>query len=81
LFIVRHYLGVRFEGETLVVRPAVYPGSPPVQADLRFRDARLHLTIDSHGRLRAARVNDQPVKPDRTGTLRWTPPKGVSPHY
>jgi hypothetical protein len=73
LFIVRHYLGVRFEGETLVVRPAVYPGSPPVQADLRFRDARLQLTIDSHGRLRAARVNDQPVKPDRTGTLRWTP--------
>lgn len=57
LFVVRHYLGVRFEGDKLMVRPRLYPGSPPVSADLRFREGRLRLEIESDGRL--ARVEDR----------------------
>jgi hypothetical protein len=70
LFVVRHYLGVRFEGERLVIRPALYPGSPPVVADLRFRAGRLRLEIDGSGPIRGARVNGRRVKADPDGALR-----------
>jgi hypothetical protein len=69
LFAVRHYLGVRFEGGTLVLRPALYPGSPPVDADLRFRTGRLRLRIGGSGPLRAAAVNGVKTKLQPDGTL------------
>ena len=49
LFIVRHWLGVRFEGGRLVLRPALYPRTGPVSADLRFRKGRLKLEITGSG--------------------------------
>ena len=49
LFVVRHYLGVNFEHGALAIRPALYPGSPPVQADLRFRQGRLRLQVTGSG--------------------------------
>jgi hypothetical protein len=73
LFCVRHYLGVRFENRALVIRPALYPGSPPVSADLRFRRARLRLDIDGSGPIRSAMVNGNPLRPDKDGSLRMPP--------
>jgi len=70
LFIVRHLLGVRFEGERLALRPALYPASPAVQADLRFRGGRLELEIPGPGRVRGARVNGKLMAADRDGTVR-----------
>jgi hypothetical protein len=70
LFIVRHYLGVRFERGQVVIKPALYPGSPPVTADLRFRQGRLRLEIDGSGPIREARVNGSPVKPGADGSIR-----------
>ena len=49
LFVVRHYLGVDFDGGQVVLRPKLYPGSPCVWADLRFRKGRLRLEIDGSG--------------------------------
>jgi hypothetical protein len=70
LFCVRHWLGVRFEGDTLVIQPALYPGSPPVSADLRYRQGRLRLRIDGAGPIRDARLAGRRLKPDATGDLR-----------
>jgi hypothetical protein len=70
LFVVRHYLGIGFEHGALVIRPALYPGSPPVQADLRYRQGRLHLEISSSGPIKTARVNGTKVKPGKDGVLR-----------
>ncbi len=70
LFCVRHWLGVHFEGERLVLRPALYPGSPPVSADLRYRQGRLHLEIDGSGPIVEARVNDTTLQPDAAGAIR-----------
>ena len=70
LFCVRHWLGVHFEGETLVIQPALYPGSPPVSADLRYRAGRLRLRIDGNGPIREARVDGAKLKPDPSGALR-----------
>ena len=70
LFVVRHYLGVNFEHGALAIRPALYPGSPPVQADLRYRQGRLRLEISGSGPVKSARVNGKKVKPGKDGVLR-----------
>jgi hypothetical protein len=70
LFIVRHLLGVRFEGATLVLKPALYPGSPPVRADLRFRQGRLVLDIPGSGPFEDAVVNGVRLAPDANGAFR-----------
>jgi hypothetical protein len=73
LFGVRHYLGVRFENRSLVIRPALYPGSLKVSADLRFRRARLRLDIDGSGPIRRAIVNGKRVRIEKDGSLRLPP--------
>jgi hypothetical protein len=73
LFVVRHYLGVGFEHGALAIRPALYPGSLPVQADLRYRQGLLRLEVSGSGRIRSARVNGARVKPDKDGVLRLPP--------
>jgi hypothetical protein len=70
LFVVRHYLGVSFEHGALAIRPALYPGSPPVQADLRYRQARLRLEVSGSGPVKTARVNGGQIKPGKDGILR-----------
>jgi hypothetical protein len=70
LFVVRHYLGVGFEHGALAIHPALYPGSPPFQADLRYRQGRLHLEISGSGPVKNTRVNGTKVKPGRDGVLR-----------
>jgi hypothetical protein len=70
LFVVRHYLGVNFEHGALAIHPALYPGSPPVRADLRYREGRLRLDISGSGPIKSARVNGRKVKPGKDGILR-----------
>jgi hypothetical protein len=71
LFVVRHLLGVRFEGDQLVLKPALYPDSPPVSADLRFRQGRLQLEIPSAGSVESAEVNGEHVMPRQDGAIRF----------
>ena len=66
LFIVRHLLGVRFEGSQVILRPALYPGSPPVTADLRFRRGRLQLEIPDAGPTVFALVNGRAWNREKT---------------
>ncbi len=69
LFVVRHLLGVRFEDSQLVLKPALYPGSPPISANLRFRQDRLQLEIPSAGPITSAEVNGQKVTPRKDGAV------------
>lgn len=71
LFVVRHLLGVRFEGKATVIKPRPYPGSPPVSADLRLRSGRLRLQIEGWGMIQKADLDGialQP-RPDNSITL------------
>lgn len=70
VFIVRHMLGVRFEEGEVVLRPALYPGSPHISANLRFRKSRLGLEIPGPGPFREATVNGRTVQADASGTIR-----------
>ncbi len=69
LFIVRHLLGVHFEDNQLVIKPALYPGSPPISADLRFRQGRLQVEIPGAGAVLTAEVNGQQVSPRKDGAI------------
>ncbi|MCE5269467.1 MAG: hypothetical protein LLG00_16445 [Planctomycetaceae bacterium] len=70
LFVVRHVLGVRFEGDRMVLKPALYPNSPPVKADLRFRKARLRLEVGGSGPVQFAELDGHRIEPDRDGAIR-----------
>jgi len=65
-FAVRHVLGIRFEGARMVIKPALYPQSPPVSADLRFRKGRLRLEIEGSGTTKRADLNGKELarRPD-----------------
>ena len=67
LFAVRHYLGIRFEGEQLIIRPQLYPNCPPVTADLRFRQGRLRLEIGGNGHIKRAAYDNRTLKIARDG--------------
>jgi hypothetical protein len=69
LFIIHHWLGVRFEGGRVVLKSNLYPDDPPVAADLRFRDGRLRLEVDGSGPVTSARVNGRTVKPNSDGSV------------
>jgi hypothetical protein len=69
LFVIHHWLGVRFEGGRVVLKPNLYPGAPPVSADLRFRQGRLRLSIDGSGPVKSARVNGVKLKPNPDGSV------------
>jgi len=69
LFIVHHLLGVRFEGSQLILKPALYPNSPPMEAELRFRHGRLHLEIPGAGATVFAQVNGRRVSPRSDGAI------------
>ncbi len=73
LFIVRHYLGIGFAHGQLRIRPLLYPGSPPVSADLRFRQGRLKLEIRRPGPWHSVRVNGSRFRLDRDGALQLPP--------
>lgn len=69
LFVVRHLLGVRFEGAQTVLKPALYPNSPPITADLRFRNGRMLLEIPGTGPMTCAEVNGRNVTPREDGAF------------
>jgi hypothetical protein len=69
-FFVHHYLGVTFDGGAVVIRPQLYPNSPPVKADLRFRKGRLKLEIPGAGPYRFAEVNNKRIEPEKDGAFR-----------
>ena len=69
LFIVRHWLGVRFEGQRLVLRPAIFPHTGPASADLRFRKGRLKLQVPPAGPIEFAEIDGRRVKADGDGAM------------
>lgn len=69
VFMVRHMLGVWFEGENLALRPRPFPGKGMVRADLRFRDGRIALTMDRTGHARQAIVNGRRIAARADGTF------------
>ncbi len=69
LFVVRHVLGIRFEGTRVVIKPALYPQSPPVSADLRFRKGRLRLRIEGSGKIKRVDLDGKKLQHRPDGSI------------
>ena len=68
-FTVRHWLGVRFEGNNLIIRPNLFPEDKNCNADLRFRSSRIKLKIERAGTVSFALVNGRKVLPRPDGAI------------
>jgi len=68
-FVVQHYLGLKFENSFVIVKPKLYPGSPAVKANLRFRNDRLKLEIPGTGPYDYADVNGKRIELTKDGAL------------
>jgi len=69
-FVVRHWLGLRFDGDVLVVHPKLFPGDGECKTSLRFRSSRFLLRIDRSGAIDSAFVNGMTIVPDSGGAIR-----------
>jgi hypothetical protein len=69
-FVVRHYLGLTFEDGCVVIRPQLYPNSPPVHADLRFRQGRLRMAVDGAGEIAEAALDGKAIDVAADGAVR-----------
>lgn len=73
LIVIRYVLGVRFEGMSTVIKPALYPGSPGVSTDLRFHRGRLSIEIDGPGPIKKCYVNGKRYSARSDGSIMLPP--------
>jgi len=69
LFMVRHWLGLAFEGHDLVLRPNLFPQNSGCSADLRFRSSRIRLELDGPGAVAYAMINGRKILPRKDGSI------------
>jgi hypothetical protein len=69
LFVVRHWLGVSFKENRIIIRPNLYPTDGGVKASLRFRKNKIDLSIQGPGKVMNAIVNGRLVRPQADGAV------------
>ncbi len=69
LFVVRHWLGVSFKDNSVIIRPNLYPTDGAVKASLRFRESKIDLSIQGPGKVKKAIVNGKLLKPRADGSV------------
>lgn len=69
-FVVRDWLGMCFDGGTLVISPRMFPGKGGCTASVRFHSSRIDLTVGASGRLEGVRLDGKTVLPGPDGTAR-----------
>jgi hypothetical protein len=69
VFMIRHWLGLSFEGDDLVLRPNLFPDNRECKADIRFRSSRIALEIDKAGELNYALINGTKMLPRKDGAI------------
>jgi hypothetical protein len=68
-FAITDWLGLRFEGNNLVIQPNLFPEDHGCRADLRFRSSRLRISVHRAGNALRARVNGITLPPRKDGSF------------
>jgi hypothetical protein len=68
-FVVRDWLGMRFEGSALVIAPRMFPGRGGCTASIRFRHGRIDLRVGRTGRLDEVRLDGKLIPPGPDGRV------------
>jgi hypothetical protein len=69
-FVVRDWLGVRFDGRTLVVAPRMFPDQGGCTARIRYRSSWIELQIGTNGRLESVSLSGKRYLPGPGGEVR-----------
>lgn len=72
-FIVHHMLGIKFKGDKMIIKPALFITTAPITADIRYRKGRISLDIDGNGPISYATINGVVIKPNEEGTIEVGP--------
>ncbi len=68
-FVIHHVLGLKFQGNNLTIKPALYDEMLPLKADLRYRKGRINIEIKRKGSMRYALINGKKIKPSDNGEI------------
>jgi alpha-L-fucosidase len=66
-FVVMHWLGVKISGDSIFIRPKLYPGTTSLSAALRFRTERLKIDMEQDGMRAILKVNGKEVTANTSG--------------
>lgn len=72
-FVVHHMLGIKFKGDEMTIKPALFPTTAPVSANIRYRKGRINLDIDGNGPIGYATINGIKIKPNIEGAIEVFP--------
>jgi hypothetical protein len=75
-FIVHHIMGIKFIGDQMVIKPALYADTSPIHASLNFRKKRIEMDINGSGSVEYAIINNKKINPNKNGEI--TVPKEFS---
>ena len=68
-FMVHHLLGIKFSGNRMVIKPALYKTTSSVKANLRYLKGRIDLEIKGTKKVSYAIINGIRIKPDSSGAI------------
>ena len=69
-FVVRHWLGITFSDNFIIIKPNLYPGTTSVSADLRFRKGKLKIGMEKDGKKTLFKVNGKAIPADKSGAYK-----------
>ncbi len=68
-FVIKDWLGIRFSNGRMIIKPNLYPGSKGVDADIRYRNSRIRLSLEGSGKVNRAVVNGVVAKLGEDGSV------------
>ncbi|MBI9060697.1 MAG: hypothetical protein JEZ14_01830 [Marinilabiliaceae bacterium] len=68
-FMVHHMLGIKFKGDRMFIKPALYPQTSRLNANFRYRKGRIQLESEGSGKLAYAMVEGEKIKADKKGSV------------
>ena len=69
-FVVRHWLGLTFSDNFLIIKPNLFSGTTSLSADLRFRKGKLKIGMEKDGERILLKVNGKVIPADKSGAYK-----------
>ncbi len=69
-FVIHHMMGIKFERDSMTIKPALYKNTAPFKADLRYKNGRINFEFKGSTTKNYALVNGIKILPEQTGVYK-----------
>jgi len=69
-FVIHHMMGIKFEGNRMTIKPALYKNAADFKADLRYKNGRINFNIKGNASGNYALVNGIKILPEQLGVYK-----------